>query len=107
MKLDPPSRELEGEVSKIHVRYAGLLAFEVYEVTTKRLFWSDRVHFNKRSEELGYVIFVSANGAEGQPIGVAISVLEIGLPFELTNMIGTAASLASAARKPTGNALSL
>ena len=97
-----PSAELASRISEIRQRYPISLPFDVYQSVLKKLPWSDKTHFDKQLEELGYVVMGFAKTSDGQEVAVAMSVLKIGISIELTRRRGTVASLPKP-RKPSSN----
>jgi hypothetical protein len=89
----PPSAELSSRISEIRQRYPTSLPFDVYRSVLNNLPWSDKTHFDKQLEELGYVVMGFAKSLDGQEIAVAMSVLKIGISIELTRLRGAVASL--------------
>jgi hypothetical protein len=101
-----PSAALDRVVSDIRNRYSNALPFEDYQEIASKLPWSDREHFDSRLAKLGYVVTGFATGPERQEFAVAVSVLKIGMPFDLTRLRGRADSL-PVPRKLAENEISL
>ncbi|MBS0523756.1 MAG: hypothetical protein JSS04_08980 [Proteobacteria bacterium] len=93
-----PSAALDRWVSKVQARYSGSLPFEDYREISSKLSWSDQAHFDSRLARLGYVVTGFAIGPEGQEFAVAVTVLKIGTPLALTELLGRAGSLPAEGR---------
>lgn len=102
----PASPKMEITLLEILDRYSGSVPFEDYSAALKELPWSDKTHFNNELENRGYVITGFARGPDDQAMAVAISVLEIGIPIELTRMLGTVGTVSSS-RTPAANEISI
>jgi hypothetical protein len=88
-----PSPALDRLVSEAQSRYSRALPFEDYQEFSSKLPWSDREHFDSRLAELGYLLTGFATGPEGEGLAVAVGVLQIGMPFALTRLLGRAGTL--------------
>ena len=73
------SAELSFRISEIRQLYPTSLPFDVYQSVLKKLPWSDKTHFDKQLEELGYVVMGFAKSSDGKEIAVAMSVLKVGI----------------------------
>jgi hypothetical protein len=87
-----PSAELDRWVSEVQEQFGTSLPYEAYREIVSKLAWTDHEHFDKRLAQFG-TISGYAKGPEGQDFAVAVSALNVGMPFTLTKLLSAAGSL--------------